>query len=50
MSVPDSVDVRVLGPDGSVPAGLEAGLDRVRVGGSEECGGPMEAGVTVPAP
>jgi hypothetical protein len=50
MSAPDSVDVRVLGPDGSVLAGLAADLDWVRVGGSEECGGPMEAVVTVPAP
>jgi hypothetical protein len=50
MSAPDSVDVRVLGPDASELAGLEADLDWVRVGGSEECGGPMEAAVTVPAP
>jgi hypothetical protein len=50
MSVPDSVDVRVLGPDGAELAELEAGLDWVRIGGSEACGGPMEATVTVPAP
>jgi len=50
MSTPDPVDVRVLGPDGSELAGMEADLDWVRVGGSEECGGPMEAAVTVPAP
>jgi hypothetical protein len=50
MSTPDSVDVRVLGPDGSELAGIEADLDWVRVGGSEACGGPMEATVTVPAP
>ena len=50
MSAPNSVDVRVLGPDGSELAEFEADLDWVRVGGSEECGGPMEATVTVPAP
>ena len=50
MSAPDAVDVRVLGTDGSELAGLEAELDRVRVGGSDACGGPMEATVTVPAP
>jgi hypothetical protein len=50
MSTPDAVDVRVLGPDGAELAGLEADLDWVRIGGSEACGGPMEATVTVPAP
>jgi hypothetical protein len=50
MSTPDAVDVRVLGPDSSELAGLEADLDWVRIGGSEACGGPMEATVTVPAP
>ena len=39
-----------IGPDGGVLAGLSADLDWQRVGGSEECGGPHEATVTVPAP
>jgi hypothetical protein len=50
MATPDEVDVAVLGPDGGVLAGLSADLDWQRVGGSEECGGPHEATVTVPAP
>ena len=50
MSVPDSVEVTVLGPDGAVLAEVDAAPDWVRVGGSEECGGPHEATVTVPAP
>ena len=50
MSVPDSVEVTVLGPDGAVLAEVDAAPDWVRVGGSEECGGPHEATVTVAAP
>ena len=50
METPDSVVVPVLGPDGVVLAEVAADLDRERVGGSEECGGPMAATVTVPAP
>jgi hypothetical protein len=50
MDTPDSVVVPVLGPDGVVLAEVAADLDRERVGGSEECGGPMAATVTVPAP
>ena len=50
METPDSVVVPVLGPDGVVLAEVAADLDWERVGGSEECGGPMAATVTVPAP
>ena len=50
METPDAVVVTVLGPDGAVLAEVDADLDWVRVGGSEECGGPHEAGVTIPAP
>jgi hypothetical protein len=50
METPDSVVVPVLGPDGAVLAEVAADLDWERVGGSEECGGPMAATVTVPAP
>ena len=50
METPDEVDVAVLGPDGGVLAGLTADLEWERAGGSEECGGPHEATVTVPAP
>ena len=50
METPDAVVLTVLGPDGAVLAEVDAGLDWVRVGGSEECGGPHEAGVSVPAP
>ncbi|HYO35192.1 MAG TPA: hypothetical protein VER97_03890 [Geodermatophilus sp.] len=48
--MPGTVEVTVLGPDGAVLAEVEADPDRVRLGGSEECGGPHEATVTVPAP
>ena len=41
--------VTVSGADG-VLAELTVSPDWVRVGGSEECGGPMEAEVVVPAP
>jgi hypothetical protein len=50
METPDAVVVTVLGPDGAVLAEVDADLHWVRVGGSEECGGPHEARVTVPAP
>ena len=50
MVTPETVDVTVLGPDGGVLAGLSADLEWERVGGSEQCGGPHEATVTVPAP
>jgi hypothetical protein len=48
MAMPDSVVVTVLGPEGPV-AEVEGPLAWQRVGGTEECGGPMEAGVLVPA-
>jgi hypothetical protein len=50
MTTPDSVVVTVLGPDGATLADLETDLDWRRVGGTEECGGPMAASVVVPAP
>ncbi len=50
MTTPDTVAVTVLGPDGTVLTEVDADPQRVRVGGSEECGGPHEATVTVPAP
>ncbi|TQN43198.1 hypothetical protein FHU33_2633 [Blastococcus colisei] len=49
MSTPDPV-VTVLAADGTELARADADLDWRRVGGSEECGGPMEASVVVPAP
>lgn len=50
MSAPGSVSIRVLGPDEEELADVDTDLDWRRVGGSEECGGPMEATVVVPAP
>jgi hypothetical protein len=50
MSAPESVDIRVLGADGTELTEVHAELDWRRVGGSAECGGPMEATVTVPVP
>ncbi|WP_369131458.1 hypothetical protein [Modestobacter roseus] len=50
MTSPDSVVVTVLAADGAVLAERDADLDWVRVGGTEECGGPAEAAVEVPAP
>jgi hypothetical protein len=47
---PDSAVVTMLGPDGTVVTEVEAELEFERVGGSAECGGPMRATVTVPAP
>jgi len=49
LDMPDSVVVTVLGPEGQV-AELEQALTWQRLGGTEECGGPMEAVVVVPAP
>lgn len=48
MAMPDSVVVTVVSPEGPV-ADVEASLAWQRVGGTEECGGPMEAVVTVPS-
>jgi len=50
MTTPDSVVVTVLAADETEVAEVDAALDWVRVGGSERCGGPSEATVTVPAP
>ena len=49
-TAPDSVALTVLAAGGQVLTELETELEWVRVGGSEECGGPMQATVTVPAP
>ncbi|MGY1821887.1 hypothetical protein [Geodermatophilus sp. SYSU D00079] len=49
MGLPGSVVVTVLGPGGP-EGGVEAGLRWRRVGGDDECGGPVRAEVTVPAP
>jgi len=50
LSSPDTVVITVLDADGATLAEVETDLDWVRVGGSEECGGPSEASVVVPAP
>ncbi|WP_324277600.1 hypothetical protein [Blastococcus brunescens] len=50
MSAPDFVSIRVLGPDGDELADVDTDLAWRRVGGSEQCGGPLEATVVVPAP
>jgi hypothetical protein len=47
MAMPESVVVTVLGPEG--PAEVAEPLTWRRVGGTEECGGPMEAVVLVRA-
>lgn len=47
MSTPDAFTVRVLSTDGTIRTEVEAAPDWVRVGGSEQCGGPGEATVTV---
>ncbi|MGY1885151.1 hypothetical protein ACI799_07610 [Blastococcus sp. SYSU DS0753] len=49
MDMPDFMVVSVLEPEGQV-AEVEQALVWERVGGTEECGGPMEAVVVVPAP
>jgi|SRR4051812_9766546 hypothetical protein len=46
---PDSVVVTVSDPSGPLTS-VEDELTWKRVGGSEDCGGPMEATVPVPAP
>ncbi len=48
MAMPESVVVTVLGPEGPLGEVAES-LTWRRVGGTEECGGPMEAVVLVPA-
>jgi hypothetical protein len=47
---PDSAVATVWAPDGSELARVESQLEFERVGGTEECGGPAEAIVRVPAP
>jgi hypothetical protein len=47
-TAPDEVTITVLAADGEVLT--EVGTWRGRVGGNQECGGPMRATVTVPAP
>ena len=46
----DAVVVTVLGADDAEQAEVTSDLDWVRVGGTAECGGPLQATVTVPAP
>ena len=48
MGAPETITVSVLGADGSVLTEVRLDLDWVRVGGTEECGGPLEATATVP--
>ncbi|NJC24328.1 hypothetical protein BJ994_003404 [Arthrobacter pigmenti] len=51
ITAPEAVTVRALDAAGNVLAEDEFALDWVRTGGSEECGGPMEAGpVTLTLP
>lgn len=50
MDAPESVTVTVLAADVAALGRAELDLDWVRVGGSAECGGPLEATATVPAP
>jgi hypothetical protein len=45
-----SVVVTVRAADGAELAEVDAELEWARVGGSEECGGPVQATVTIPAP
>lgn len=47
MSTPESFSVRVLSADGTVLANAPASANWVRVGGSEQCGGPRQATVIV---
>jgi len=47
---PDSLVVTVLAADGAELAAVEVELQWVRVGGTEDCGGPVRATVTVPGP
>lgn len=48
-TMPGSLTITVCGPRGPVTE-VRADLTWRRVGGSAECGGPMEAEVTIPAP
>jgi hypothetical protein len=48
MSAPESAVVTVSAADGRRLAEVRPELDWVRVGGSAECGGPMEATIAVP--
>ncbi|WP_299168467.1 hypothetical protein [uncultured Arthrobacter sp.] len=51
MSAPEQVTLRALDADGDVLAEEDFPLEWVRVGGSEQCGGPGEAGpVTLSVP
>ncbi|MGY1733460.1 hypothetical protein ACI798_18280 [Geodermatophilus sp. SYSU D01045] len=50
MQTPDAATVTVLAAGGGALTEVGVDLDWVRVGGSEECGGPMAATVAVPAP
>jgi hypothetical protein len=50
LATPASVVITVLGGGGTELTSLQTALDWERVGGAEECGGPMQATVTVPAP
>jgi hypothetical protein len=49
-TTPESVTVTVADAAGTELARLETRPEWARVGGSEECGGPSEATVVVPAP
>lgn len=44
MTTPEDATVRALSDNGEVLAEKDVSLDWTRVGGSEECGGPHEAG------
>lgn len=43
MVQPGEVTARALSADGEILASTETGLEWTRVGGSEQCGGPMRA-------
>jgi hypothetical protein len=45
MSAPKAVTVRASSADGTVLAERKVTLEWTRVGGTEQCGGPMEAPV-----
>ena len=49
-TTPESVTVTVADAAGTALARVETRPEWARVGGSEECGGPTEATVVVPAP
>lgn len=50
MTTPASVTVTVLDASGTLLTRVDAEPDWVRVAGTEECGGPTEGTVVVPAP